>query len=357
MLDWNSWKLENKDNISHIAGFEEIFIDSILSNIPEISPDDVISQYHFTDFNGKNRYIDFMIINPSKGYQLPIELDGYSKLELERDYSKFNDFLERQNALTSKFGILLRYTNKKMFNEQASIIKEIKDVLNRQNQRLSTEQINNHHIQTTIKDYEDMILDLQNQVESHNSQTESSIHQTIKEIQKQLNNLSNQTTIIPTQSPVISSIPSDEGYFSVRKIIIAGSIFLLCVVVGSLLIKTKLNLHATNVELDTSETKLSAVKESAKISGISADNANQYIGTNQKVCGQIVEVKNFSKGQYLNFNKNFPNQPFTLVIWNSDLANLEKIEPYKELCVTGLIFSYKGKPQMQIKSHNQISTL
>ena len=42
---------------------------------------------------------------------------------------------------------------------------------------------------------------------------------------------------------------------------------------------------------------------------------------------------------------------------NAQKLNLEKIEPYKELCVTGLIFSYKGKPQMQIKSHNQISTL
>ena len=32
MLDWNSWKLENKDNISHIAGFEEIFIGDVSEN-------------------------------------------------------------------------------------------------------------------------------------------------------------------------------------------------------------------------------------------------------------------------------------------------------------------------------------
>ena len=358
MLSWDEWKNKNSQNISHIAGFEEIFVDSILRKIPEISPEDVISQYHFTDFNEKNRYIDFMIINTSKGYQLPIELDGYSKLELERDYSKFNDFLERQNALTAKFGILLRYTNKKMFNEQSSIINEIRDVLNKQGQKLSTEQINNKHIQTTIQDYEEMNSSLQEQVAVHNntiSQKESTIHQTIKEIQHQLNDLTKQKAI--TQQVAASPIPTypSNETFSIKKIVIGGSILLLCLVIGSFIAKEKLNANALKSELNMPPSKTISAKESTHLNSISADQAHQFIGTNQTVCGQIVEIKNFSKGQYLNFSKAFPNQPFTAVVWSNDMSSVGNIDSNQKLCVTGPITSFKGKPQMQIKTSQQIS--
>ena len=63
MWDWQKWKYENRDKIKHIVGYEEKFVDEILSQIPEISPDDVIAQYPFKDNKSGNRYIDFMIIN------------------------------------------------------------------------------------------------------------------------------------------------------------------------------------------------------------------------------------------------------------------------------------------------------
>lgn len=126
--DWQQWKYINKEKIQHIAGYEEKFVDEILSKIPEITPDDVIPQYHFTDSKNGNRYIDFMILNKSKGYSLPIELDGYSKLK-NQIYEKFNDFLERQNDLIQQFGIVLRYTNKKAFNQTHTVITEIRQAL------------------------------------------------------------------------------------------------------------------------------------------------------------------------------------------------------------------------------------
>jgi FtsH-binding integral membrane protein len=38
MLDWQKWKYENRDKIKHIVGYEEKFVDEILSQMPEISP-------------------------------------------------------------------------------------------------------------------------------------------------------------------------------------------------------------------------------------------------------------------------------------------------------------------------------
>ncbi|TCM70994.1 hypothetical protein EC844_101270 [Acinetobacter calcoaceticus] len=102
MQSWDDWIKVNKEKIKHPAGYEEQFVKSVLSQIPEIRPQDVYAQYHFTDFKGGNRYIDFMIKNESKGYILPIELDGYWKVQ---NYHDFNDMLDRQNALVTKYRI------------------------------------------------------------------------------------------------------------------------------------------------------------------------------------------------------------------------------------------------------------
>lgn len=406
MLSWETWKQNNKDNIAHVANFEEKFIDSVLSKIPEIDPDDVISQYHFTDFKGKNRYIDFMIINSNKGYELPIELDGYSKLELERDYSRFNDFLERQNALTSKFGILLRYTNKKMLQESPAIVKEIRDVLNKQNKRLSTELINKQHIASTIQDYEGIIENLQEQITQQNINSnkvvESSVHESIKQIQQQLNQLAAQSKVSEKTAPLTNEMPQSKEVFTIKRIIIGGSITLIGILIVSLAFKAYApstnnhkiqNLSNQNIQnqsgsvsnrnmpmqsnlaanenqlndqaktsvkqnkaIQATNTQVDATESKKKIVGVSADLAKKYMGMSKTVCGRVVEVKHFSSGIYLNFNKAYPNQPFTAVVWEENLSHLGDINRYldTQLCVNGEISSYKGSAQMKIQSTQQI---
>ena len=89
-MNWEQWIAENRKRIEHVVGYEENFVKSILAKISGISPEDVTAKFHFTDSNGSNRYIDFMIVNEAKGYRLPIELDGYRKVT---NYHDFNDML------------------------------------------------------------------------------------------------------------------------------------------------------------------------------------------------------------------------------------------------------------------------
>ena len=49
--------------MQHPVDFEERFVIDILKKINGLKPEDVIPQYHFTDFDGGNRYIDFCIKN------------------------------------------------------------------------------------------------------------------------------------------------------------------------------------------------------------------------------------------------------------------------------------------------------
>jgi hypothetical protein len=67
-----------------------------------------------------------------------------------------------------------------------------------------------------------------------------------------------------------------------------------------------------------------------------------------------------SKGQptFLNFDKPYPNHTFTVVIWGSDRgafpASPESHYKGKQVCATGLVESYKGKPQIIGRAASQL---
>jgi len=61
---------------------------------------------------------------------------------------------------------------------------------------------------------------------------------------------------------------------------------------------------------------------------------------------------------FLNFGNSYPKQLFTVVIWESDIKNFKYIPAEylkgKNICVNGLVEIFKGKPQIIVKSQNQI---
>lgn len=132
-LDWDMWENINQDKLEHLADFELRFVREVLQLI-DISPCDVIPQYHFKDNNGKNRYIDFVLI-VEENVLLPIELDGLSKMidydsTHEARYERFNDFLYRQNEIIKQFGLVLRYSNKHWINNPTQVADEIVSMMN-----------------------------------------------------------------------------------------------------------------------------------------------------------------------------------------------------------------------------------
>lgn len=125
-MNWQQWKAKYHRELEHIAGYEEKFVDLVLMNIPNLQPTDVIAQYHFKDSDGKNRYIDFMIINQHKNWLLPIELDGYAKMVGNgNDYERFTDFLSRQNDIIKIFGKIFRFSNKEFLTKPKGVINTI----------------------------------------------------------------------------------------------------------------------------------------------------------------------------------------------------------------------------------------
>lgn len=128
VTDWQSFKIKYKKQLYHVAGYEEKFVDLVLSKVSGLEPIDVIPQYFISDEIG-SRYIDFVIKSEDKGWNIAIELDGLGKMfddnyVLDRDdrYRRFDDMLRRQNVIVSAGFTLLRFTNKTMLKDSKYII-------------------------------------------------------------------------------------------------------------------------------------------------------------------------------------------------------------------------------------------
>jgi len=95
---------------------------------------------------------------------------------------------------------------------------------------------------------------------------------------------------------------------------------------------------------------------------ISPEDAPKHIGENQTVCGTVASTFYYFKGKgkptFINLNKPYPGQIFTILIWGSDRdkfeAAPEKMYKDKNVCVSGEIISFKGTPEIVVKNPSQI---
>lgn len=91
--------------------------------------------------------------------------------------------------------------------------------------------------------------------------------------------------------------------------------------------------------------------------------AYKFIGKEKTVCGIVASatyaIRSRGKPTFLNLDQPYPNQIFTVVIWGSDREKFknppETFFRGKRICVTGIIESYRGKPQIVVRGPGQIT--
>lgn len=93
-------------------------------------------------------------------------------------------------------------------------------------------------------------------------------------------------------------------------------------------------------------------------------NAKKYINSSKKitVCGTVVSTHKSKKGHiFVNLDKSFPNQIFSLTIWASDAINFsykpEEALKGKKICVTGKVILYNKTPAIYLSNEKQIEFL
>lgn len=93
---------------------------------------------------------------------------------------------------------------------------------------------------------------------------------------------------------------------------------------------------------------------------VPAAKAKDHVGENGTVCGKVADTRYLDSGRrptFLNFDQKYPNHTFTAVIFGEDRGKFgvpEKDYLDKDICVTGKIEDYNGKPQIIVSEPRQI---
>ena len=107
----------------------------------------------------------------------------------------------------------------------------------------------------------------------------------------------------------------------------------------------------------------SAPSTDCTANGIPWNEAKYHVGERTTVYGLVVDTHYAitSSGQptFLNLGKSYPDPSrFTVVIWGRNRTNFPSApESYyygKDICVTGLITTYEGIPQIEVSNPSQI---
>lgn len=95
--------------------------------------------------------------------------------------------------------------------------------------------------------------------------------------------------------------------------------------------------------------------QSLPLKALTAAQAKDHIGEQNTVCGKVASTRYAAttrgKPTFLNLDKPYPSQVFTILIWGE---NREKFgtpeEKYrdKQVCVTGKIAEYRGAPEIVV---------
>ncbi|MGA8669927.1 MAG: hypothetical protein WB679_08625 [Terracidiphilus sp.] len=87
--------------------------------------------------------------------------------------------------------------------------------------------------------------------------------------------------------------------------------------------------------------------------GIPATEAVKHVGENATVCGRIASehTATSSKGTpaFINLDRPYPNQVFTLLIWGDDREHVGKVPESGRVCGVGTITLYRGSPEIVLR--------
>jgi DNA/RNA endonuclease YhcR with UshA esterase domain len=94
---------------------------------------------------------------------------------------------------------------------------------------------------------------------------------------------------------------------------------------------------------------------------ISAADAKNHVGERATVCGEVASTHYAASSRgnptFINLDKPYPNQIFTVLIWGTNrpkFGDPEEAYRGKHICVTGKISDYKGAPEIIAYEPSQI---
>ena len=104
------------------------------------------------------------------------------------------------------------------------------------------------------------------------------------------------------------------------------------------------------------------VSTAAVSANLTASEALKHVGENATVCGVVASVSTSTRSNgsptFVNLDKAYPNQVFTVLIWGSDLSKFSPAPSTwngKQVCATGTISLYRNVPEIVARDAGQVT--
>jgi hypothetical protein len=118
-------------------------------------------------------------------------------------------------------------------------------------------------------------------------------------------------------------------------------------------------MHAFRLFIATAS--LAGWAAAAQADPLSPEDAAKHVGEDVTVCGLVASAKYAGQARggptFLDFGKPYPNSVFVALILGSDRAKFgtpEKTLQGKQICVSGKIRLYDGKPEIMLTEPKQL---
>ncbi len=139
----------------------------------------------------------------------------------------------------------------------------------------------------------------------------------------------------------------DEQYYSLHLPIIQQRLAKGGVRLAGILNNTLKSFHTGDISI------LPSPIPAQKNSIISINEINNHIGEQVTVCTKMFGFKCFGSMTLVNMGANYPDQLLTIVL-KGDLKEEYKEFGTNQLCISGKLLTYRGKPQIIVTDYNQV---
>ena len=131
-----SWLERNREFLG--SRYEVMFVEKVLSLVPEIDPATLHAQFRFVDSDGGTRYCDFVILE-SQELRIAMEVDGFDKRGTGQGMTRdeFVDWQRRQASLVTQGWDVLRFANVDVRDEASRCAELVQLLLRQQRSKLS----------------------------------------------------------------------------------------------------------------------------------------------------------------------------------------------------------------------------
>lgn len=365
------------------SAYERLFVETVLSRIPNLDLASVTAQMPFKDRMGRQRYCDFAITE-GDGVRIVIEVDGYDKTGTGTGMSKqeFKDWQRRHASLVSAGWDVLRFANADVRDQPDNCIEHIDLLLRSEREKAS----HKAHLEARIRDFQRKIDEVQKgqpppdepgvasahdladrqRLERETRRLKAELHRANKsrplssqEKRKLQNKNAEQEAHIEQLEQQLGEMLKEAGYMKHAIWALAMVICIAFIVVVFALIDYEPTRAPPGVSQLDSKPPLGKNCSNP----VDWRDASDYIGEHISVRGPIVEVTRASdmtgNPTFINIGAAFPDESrLTAVIWGRNRSGFHELLSRdlvgQSVCVSGEIKSYRGAAQIELRSRGQV---